>query len=370
MAKSISRRSFLKSGVAAAATAAASSVALPQAVQAADGKELATLFDLEKCVGCEECVYACREQWRSSVPDPVDPIPKPFPERVPIEDWSQKKDIQSRLTPYNFLYIEFLEIEHKGELRELNIPRRCMHCLNPPCTNLCPFGAGRIEKSGIVHIDKDLCLGGAKCKTVCPWHIPQRQSGVGLYLDLLPSLAGNGAMFKCHRCLPLVEKGEKPRCIEVCPEEVQSIGGRDQILAQARELALKKAKADGAPSSQWKDYVYGMDDNGGTSTIYVSPVPFDKVNQVLMAQQEKAASQIRAAAKKAGKKAPRGNLGRPHMKRVANSMENPENLGWALLLAPVAGLAAGFNRLFAKTTDQTKADADSSNAKESQGGRS
>ncbi|KIX15266.1 4Fe-4S dicluster domain-containing protein [Dethiosulfatarculus sandiegensis] len=370
MPKSISRRSFLKGGVAAAATAAASTVAMPQAVQAADGTELCTLFDLEKCVGCEECVYACREEWQSSVPDPVKPMPKPFPERVPIEDWSNKKDVRDRLTPYNFLYIEFLEIEHKGEVMELNVPRRCMHCLNPPCTNLCPFGAGRVEKSGIVHIDKDLCLGGSKCKKVCPWHIPQRQSGVGLYLDLMPRFAGNGAMFKCHRCLPLVEKGEKPRCVEVCPEEVQSIGTREQILAQAKDLAMKKAKADGASSSKWREYVYGMAENGGTGTIYVSPIPFDKVNQALMAQHEKTNSKIKAKAKKAGKRIPKGNLGRPHMKRVENSMENPENLGWALLLAPVAGLAAGFNKIFAKTADKPKPDPDSSRTTESQGGQS
>ena len=241
MKSQMSRRSFLKGGAAALGVAAGQAVA-PNLALAAPGAELTTLLDLKKCIGCEECVAGCREQWQSSVPDPVDPMPKPFPPRVPIEDWSKDKDVQNRLTPYNFLYIEMLEFEYKGEARELYIPRRCMHCTNPPCTNLCPFGAGRVESNGVVHIDEDICLGGAKCRKVCPWHIPQRQSGVGIYMDILPTLAGNGVMFKCHRCKELLKEGEKPRCVEICPEQVQSIGPRETQIKAAIELAKQRGQ--------------------------------------------------------------------------------------------------------------------------------
>ena len=95
--------------------AALGGLALPQAVLAAGGEELCTVLDLSKCIGCEACVDACRETWQAGVPDPVNPIPQPFPERVPIEDWSGRKEVRDRLTPYNFLYIEHLDYEHKGE---------------------------------------------------------------------------------------------------------------------------------------------------------------------------------------------------------------------------------------------------------------
>ena len=338
MKNQLSRRSFLMGG-AAAVGAAAGQALIPNLAQAAPGGQLTTVLDLKKCIGCEECVGACREKWQSSVPDPADPIPKMYPSRVPVEDWSQKKDVQDRLTPYNFLYVEMLEFEYKGETRELYIPRRCMHCTNPPCTNLCPFGAGRVESNGIVHIDEDICLGGAKCKKVCPWHIPQRQSGVGIYLDILPSLAGNGAMFKCHRCRSLVKEGETPRCIEVCPEKVQSIGPRDQQIQAAIALAKKRAKEDGRSESDYGDYIYGLVENGGTNTLYVSPIPFDQVNKAVMAEHKR-------IAKEEGPQKRKSNRGRPHMGRVANSMENEENLAWALLLAPVAGVAAGVGKLY------------------------
>ncbi|MCB2228087.1 MAG: 4Fe-4S dicluster domain-containing protein [Desulfarculaceae bacterium] len=351
MPKDLSRRSFLRGGLAAAAGVAASPIILPTAAQAASGKELCTLLDLSKCIGCEECVGACREQWQSSVPDPVSPIPAPIPAKVPVQDWSKRKDVSDRLTPYNFLYIEHLEVPYKGETVELNVPRRCMHCLNPPCADLCPFGAGRVEKNGVVHIDPEVCLGGAKCKTVCPWKIPQRQSGVGVYLDIMPKFAGNGVMFKCHRCLPLVEKGQQPRCVEVCPEQVQSIGPRESILAQAETLARQKAEADGASPESWRDYVYGLSENGGTTTLYVSPMPFSVVSQAI--EQAHAASakpgRGRAAqAKQGGRRKGRGFGGRPPMGPVADVMAKADNLSLALVLAPLAGLAAGFTRLFGK----------------------
>ena len=51
-------------------------------------------------------------------------------------------------------------------------------------------------------------------------------------------------------------------------------------------------------------------------------------------------------AKEEGPPKQKGGRGRPHMDRVANSMENEENLVWALLLAPVAGLAAGVGKFY------------------------
>jgi Fe-S-cluster-containing dehydrogenase component len=348
MSEPISRRGFLKGAGAAAAGLAVSGLALPQAVQAATGQELCTVLDLSRCIGCEACVEGCRGTWQSTLPDPVASIPKPFPERVPIEDWSQRKDVQDRLTPYNFLYVEHLEVPHGGRERELHIPRRCMHCVNAPCTNLCPFGACQTEANGVTHIDQDVCFGGAKCKDVCPWKVPQRQSGVGIYLNMMPELAGNGVMFKCHRCLPLLEKGQQPRCIEVCPQNVQSIGPRQAQLAKAEALAREMAVKDGAAAEKWGDYVYGLTENGGTGTIYVAPMPFAAINAVLMKDHQEQAAKERAAAQKAGQRPEQGNLGRPHMGPAGASMASAERLTLALMIAPVAGLAAGLSRFLAK----------------------
>lgn len=300
---SFSRRDFLKAfGIGSAATV------LPGTVRAAkNGGELATLLDLSKCIGCGECVSACRESNAAKFPEPKKPFPKMFPERVKVSDWSEKRDVDDRLTPYNWLFIQSAEVEYNGESHEVNIPRRCMHCQNPPCANLCPWGACGKENNGIVRINADVCLGGSKCKSVCPWSIPQRQTGVGLYLDLMPRFAGNGVMYKCDRCHQKVAKGEVPACISACPEGVQTIGPREDIVKKAHALAEEHG---------W--FIYGENENGGTNTLYVSPVPFDLLHRAV-------------------EKGP----GKPGLKPVKDTMSDETNLALATLIAPVAGIAAG-----------------------------
>ena len=262
MKSAISRRTFLK-GSTAAAAGLLMSAAAPQTIRAAaSGQPLATLIDVSKCVGCEECVAACSEANATKYPNLQEPIPKMYPPRSKPEDWSTKQDVTHRLTPYNWTFIQSVETEYKGETVSLTMPRRCMHCSNPPCVKLCPWGAAKQLPNGISRIDADVCLGGSKCRKVCPWDIPQRQSGVGLYLDILPSLAGNGVMYKCDRCYDRIAAGEQPACIDACPEGAQTIGPRDQIIESAHRLA-----------KETNGYIYGETENGGTNTIYVSPVP-------------------------------------------------------------------------------------------------
>jgi Fe-S-cluster-containing dehydrogenase component len=316
MGQQISRRSFLKGGLATAAGLAASGI--PGAAAAAkpdEGKQLATLLDIRKCIGYEACVEACSEVNFRKYPDPQKPFPKMYPDRVRIEDWSEKKDVNDRLTPYNWLFIQHADVEIDGEETELTIPRRCMHCVNPPCVKLCPWGAAEQLENGISRIDSDICLGGSKCRKVCPWHIPQRQTGTGLYLDLMPSMAGNGVMYKCDRCYDRLADGESLACIEACPEDVQTIGPRDEIIKKTHALA---AEING--------YIYGENENGGTNTIYVSPVPFEELNKAI----EK------------GK-------GKPHLKPVEDTMARANNLAAAMVVAPIAGIAAAVGKFYKRT---------------------
>jgi len=312
MGNTISRRAFLKGGIAAAGALAASSLPLPQTVKGATGEELATLIDIRKCIGCEACVEACQEVNAPKFPEPTKPFPKMYPGRVKVSDWSEERDVTDRLTPYNWLFIQEAVVTVKGEKKILTFPRRCMHCQNPPCADLCPWGAARKLKNGITRIDADLCLGGSKCKNVCPWHIPQRQTGVGLYLDILPNFAGNGVMYKCDRCYDRIEQGKLPACIEVCPENVQKIGPRDEIVKEAHAIA-----------KEINGYIYGETENGGTNTLYVSPVPFQELNRAIH-------------------KGP----GKPHLKPVEDAMAHADNLAKAMVVAPIAGVAAAVGKFY------------------------
>ena len=313
MKKDISRRSFLKGGIATLGALGASALPLPATAKGVSGQELATLIDIRKCIGCEACVDACKEVNAPKFPEPVKPFPKMYPTgKAKVSDWSDKRDVTDRLTPYNWLFIQEATVTVNGREETFTIPRRCMHCQNPPCADLCPWGAARKLKNGITKIDSDICLGGSKCKVVCPWHIPQRQTGVGLYLDILPSLAGNGVMYKCDRCYNRIDEGKLPACIEVCPEKVQKIGPRDEIIAEAHRI-----------QKEINGYIYGEKENGGTNTIYVSPVPFKDLNRNI-------------------EKWP----GKPGLKKVKDAMAHADNLAKAMIIAPVAGLAAAIGKFF------------------------
>jgi len=56
MKKKISRRSFLRKSLTSAGILASAGIVLPEAVKGTDQKELATLIDIRKCIGCEECI--------------------------------------------------------------------------------------------------------------------------------------------------------------------------------------------------------------------------------------------------------------------------------------------------------------------------
>ncbi len=313
MAQQISRRSFLKGGLAAAAGVAASGVPGSRALAGPDEqKQLATLIDISKCIGCGECVAACSETNADKHPKPQKPFPKMYPPRAKVSDWSDKQDVDDRLTPYNWLFIQHASVEKDGKEVELNIPRRCMHCVNPPCVKLCPWGAAKQFENGISRIDPEICLGGSKCNKVCPWDIPQRQTGVGLYLDILPNFAGNGVMFKCDRCYDRIADGDLPACIEACPEDVQTIGPRDEIIRKAHVLA-----------KEINGYVYGETENGGTNTIYVSPVPIEDIDRAI-----------------------ENGKGKPDFRKAKDRMADANNLTAAMVIAPLAGLAAAARKAY------------------------
>lgn len=323
----INRRGFLKTAGAATVIGTTSLLGITKEASAKVG-ELATLIDLTKCDGCPDrevpaCVSACKRIKEGNIPEVAEPIPTPFPSHVKIEDWSKKKGVTDRLTPYNLIYVQKAEVDVDGAKKNVFIPRRCMHCDNPACVTICPFGSNQKLENGVVVNDQNLCFGGAKCKSVCPWQIPQRQSGVGVYLDIAPGLLGNGVMYKCDLCEDLIEQGKTPACIEACPRGAMSIGPREEIFAKAEELAKNIG-----------GYIYGKNENGGTSTLYVSAVPFDLLD-------------------KAVEKGP----GKPSLKPVKRAMAKTDNAAKAVLAAPALGIAVGVASAFSfisKRKDENK----------------
>ena len=70
-------------------------------------------------------------------------------------------------------------------------------------------------------------------------------------------------------------------------------------------------------------YIYGDQENGGTSSFYLSKIPFESINQAIKEREVD------------------GKPGRPTMEvGVKNPLDEPENFAKAFVMAPVAGLLA------------------------------
>lgn len=272
---SLTRRQFL--GLSALTTSA---LLIPKGSEASEGK-YATIIDLTVCDGCKDeqvplCVKACREYNKDRFPEPKKPI-QPYWPRKGYEDWSDKRDKTDTLTPYNWLFVQRINVDGK----EINIPRRCMHCDNPPCVRGCPFGALTKQPEGNSVINDSLCFGGAKCRDVCPWGIPQRQAGVGLYLKLLPKFAGGGVMYKCDLCKDRIRNGQEPACVTACKQRFADkpamyFGKREEII----KTVSQRVQREGL-------FVYGDRQNGGTSTFYLSSIPFEQIAKAISDKKER-----------------------------------------------------------------------------------
>ncbi len=317
------RRKMLKLTGGAAAALFTSSVTDSKELQASPRDEdVGVMIDITRCDGCPDvgtprCVSGCKIEKTDSYPKPKEEDIQNYWPRSKHEDWRSRKNLTNTLTPFNWTFVQKVKVEHEGKVHHLNIQRRCMHCNSPSCLAVCPFGSIEKKKNGAVKIHENTCMGGAKCRTVCPWNIPQRQAGVGVYLDLVPKLAGGGVMYKCDLCSSRLDKNQVPACVESCQSRLGDkapliFGPKKEVLA----LAQRRAREIGG-------YLYGDQENSGTGTFYVSPVPFEKIDKVLRA----------------------GNKGKPKKKRerflfpiVDGLMQNPGRIAEAILFAPIAAI--------------------------------
>ena len=246
---SLSRRVFLEA-MGAVGVAAASAPDARAWESKAPPDPYGCLVDLTRCVGCRKCEQACNE---------VNDLPEPATrfEDLTILDRKRRPDVTS-YTVVNRYYTG--RLDDRDRLVPTYVKVQCMHCQDPACVSACITGALTKKENGAVHYDVDKCIGCRYCMAACPFEIPAYEYNE----PITPRVR------KCTFCYDRVEKeGKMPGCASICPVEAISFGRRSELLKTAHE------RIDTDPA-KYVNHVYGEQEAGGTSWLYVSGVDFER----------------------------------------------------------------------------------------------
>jgi len=183
------------------------------------------LVDITRCIGCQSCVVACKEQ-------------QGFP--------GDGSETELSATAYTVL----------AEHGDLFVRRLCMHCVTPSCASVCPVGALHKTSRGPVVYDSSRCMGCRYCMMACPFKVPRYE-----WHAAVPSVR------KCDLCIARQERGEITACAEACPAEATVFGTREELLAEAHRRIAE------SPDTYYP-HVFGESEVGGTSVLFLAPVSF------------------------------------------------------------------------------------------------
>jgi len=212
---------------------------------------IAVLYDANRCIGCRGCQVACK-QWNEN--DEV--IPDPSYTWDKTVNWGSYEN-PPQLSARTWTKIRFTELDYNGKFHWVFTKLQCMHCEHPACVAACPVGALQKTPEGPVLYDDDKCFGCRYCMVACPFGIPTFE-----WDKPLPWIR------KCTFCADRLAEGMEPTCVKTCPTDALKLGEREDLLAEARQRIA-------AEPNKYVDHIYGEKEVGGTSWLYLSPVPFE-----------------------------------------------------------------------------------------------
>jgi len=210
-----------------------------------NSKQNAFLIDMTKCTGCRGCQVACK-QWNQLEAEKTEFFSGEGYQNPPA------------MSEYTFTRIKFRDYQKNGQNEFVFYKEMCMHCDDPACASVCPVGAFEKTAEGPVVYKADRCIGCRFCMIACPFGVPKYEWSKGLPL-----------VKKCTGCYDRVVEGLQPACATACPTAI-TYGPRDEMIKIAEGRVAKHP-------DRYIHKVYGKEEAGGTSVIYLTSLPFDEL---------------------------------------------------------------------------------------------
>ena len=218
-------------------------------------KQIAYVFDTNKCIACQTCTVACKTTWTSGKGEETmffnNVETKPYggyPLKWDVntlnmmgeQSWDKATGAYKGKTIFDDAKGENVNGWRPGE-RDYAFPnmgedecsaivnkgaffsgihdtwmfylaRICNHCTYPGCLAACPRKAiYKRPEDGIVLIDESRCRGYKECVKACPYK--------KTFFNMVTRTSE-----KCIGCYPLIEQGEQPRCVQTCIGKIRLQG--------------------------------------------------------------------------------------------------------------------------------------------------
>lgn len=254
-------------------------------------RQVALVFDLNKCIGCQTCSVACKVLWTREEGQEYQwwCTVNTLPGRGHPKDWEDMgggyRDgvTQAGRQPtraewgggWDFNYDEVFyggkaqsvhlhptgkepewgpnwdEDQATGEYPNtyyFYMPRICNHCTKPACVEACPRGAMyKRTEDGVVLRDEEKCRGYQFCLEACPYK--------KIYFNFMREVSQH-----CMLCFPRLEQGVTPACVRQCPGRAIWLGYLDDESGPVNKLVR-----------QWKVALPLHPEYGTESNVFYIP---------------------------------------------------------------------------------------------------
>lgn len=217
-------------------------------------RQVAYIFDTNKCIECQTCTVACKTCWTSgkgqetifwnnvetkpyggyplqwdtkllqitdtakwkgdklasaTIFETEGPKQPPHGHRPVIEDYSAPNIGEDDITGEVDMGAHF---EGVHPMWMFYLARICNHCDNPACLAACPRKAiYKRDEDGIVLVDQERCRGYQECVKACPYK--------KVFFNMVSRISE-----KCIGCYPRVEQGLSALCVESCIGKIRLHG--------------------------------------------------------------------------------------------------------------------------------------------------
>lgn len=217
-------------------------------------RQVAFVFDTNKCIACQTCSVACKTTWTSGRGQefmwwnnvesrPYGGYPLAWDIRLmnQLDGQNWKDGVYQGKTIFEAAAAGERALGWKPESQDWSSPnlgedecsapvkegdyiriphmpwmfylaRICNHCSHPSCLASCPRKSiYKRKEDGVVLIDQDRCHGYQECVKNCPFKKPMFRPTTGM-------------SEKCIACFPRLEKGLVSRCVENCIGKIRLQG--------------------------------------------------------------------------------------------------------------------------------------------------